>query len=56
MRLCLVANGKFVAATGATTAEYCATVGGFHTGPKTVGLRAFTVVRLESTFRHCVKF
>ena len=56
MRLCLVADGKFMTSTGAAAADYSASIGSLHAGPKTVGLRALTVIRLESTFRHCGKF
>ncbi len=56
MQLSLVADGKFMTSTGAAAGEHGAAIGGLHAGPKTVGLRALTVIRLESTFRHCVKY
>jgi hypothetical protein len=56
MKLPLVAYGEFMTSTGATAGDNGATIGGLHAGPKTVGLRALTVIRLESTFRHCGKF
>lgn len=56
MKLRLVADGELVASTGAATGKHGAAVGSFHASPKTVGLRALTVVRLECTFGHCGKF
>jgi hypothetical protein len=56
MRLSLVADRELVASTGAAARENGAAIGSLHAGPKTVGLRALTVIRLESTFRHCVKY
>jgi hypothetical protein len=56
MKLSLVADGELMAPTGAATGEDGAAIGGLHASPKTVGLRALTVVRLKCTFGHCGKF
>jgi hypothetical protein len=48
----LRADGQLLAPDGATPRDDGLSVGGLHTGPKTVRLRAAAVVRLKSSFGH----
>jgi hypothetical protein len=49
----LGADREFVAAPGAAPRQNGTSVLSFHAGAEPVGLRAPTVVRLKSAFRHC---
>jgi hypothetical protein len=55
-RLLLRADGQLFTADGAAARDDSATVGGLHAGPKTVRFGAATVIRLESSFGHCVSW
>ena len=50
----LVTDGKFLPSGGAAAGENGPAVLGFHPRTKTMGLRAVTIIRLESTFRHLI--
>jgi hypothetical protein len=45
-------DSEFFPAASPAAGEDCTSVLGFHTGAEAVGLRAVTVIRLKSTFRH----
>jgi hypothetical protein len=52
-KLPLGADRELVASASATPREHGPPVLGFHTGTEAVRLRAMTIIRLKSAFRHC---
>ena len=52
VQLPLGTDREFLPAAGPAAGEHGTPILGFHTGAEAVGLRAVTIVRLKSTFRH----
>jgi hypothetical protein len=51
-RLPFVADGEFLASSGAPACEHGSAIFGFHPAAEAVGLDALAIVRLKSAFRH----
>jgi hypothetical protein len=51
-RLPFVADGEFLASSGAPARKHGAAILGFHAAAKAVGLDTLAIVRLKSAFRH----
>jgi hypothetical protein len=52
VQLPLGTDSEFLPAAGPAASEHGSPVLGLHTGAEAMGLRAVTIVRLKSTFRH----